>query len=88
MNKPEIVIKTTGGYGAKVYVDGQELYGVKGYSLTHKAGELPVLTLDMKATNVTMETQVIPALPAPYDSFYVSKQWLEKMGKIELGELD
>lgn len=88
MNKPEIVIKTIGGDRAKVYVDGQELNGVKGYSLTHKAGELPQLTLDMKATNITVETQVLPALPPPYDSFYVSKLRLEKMGKIEPGELD
>lgn len=88
MNKPEIVIKTVGGSGAKVYIDGNELYGVKGYSLTHKAGELPQLTLNMKATNVTVETQVLPALPPPYDSFYVSKQLLEENGLIKPGDLD
>lgn len=88
MGLPEIVIKTTGGCHAEVYVDGRKLEGVKGYSLTHKAGELPQLLLDMKATGVTVETSILPGLPAPYDSFYVSKQSLEERGFIKDGELN
>lgn len=86
--RPEIVIKGLGGPWAEIYIDGKKLEGVKGYSLTHKAGELPQLTLDMKAANITVETQVLPALPPPYDSFYVSKQMLEEKGLIKPGELD
>lgn len=88
MDLPEVVIKTTGGCGAEIFVNGSELKGVCGYSLIHKAGELPRLRLDMSATNITVETKVLPELPTPYDSFYVSKQVLEEKGIIKEGELD
>lgn len=88
MNLPEIVIKTTGGCRAEIFIDGKELNGVCGYSLIHRAGELPQLQLDMAATSVTVEAKMLPALPSPYNSFYVSKQLLEEKGIIKEGELD
>lgn len=90
MLNPEITIKTLGGPLAEVYVDGRKLDGVKGYNLTHKAGELPQITLELNATNVTVETMILPELPEPYRHSYVSISSLldsNLVSKIDLNEL-
>lgn len=90
MSNPEIVIKTLGGPLAEVYVNGRKLDGVKGYNLTHRAGEIPHLTLELSATNVTVETKVLPELPEPYKNSYVSISSLLNLNlvsKIDLNEL-
>ena len=75
MRKPEIVIKTDGPR-TKIFVDGKKLEGVKGYRLTQDVREnnsLPVLQIDLAATNLTLETECIPELPDMYKPFYCIK---------------
>lgn len=72
MDTPKIIIKTN-GVKAEITIDGKKIRGVRGYQLIHDAPGLPRLQLSLKATDITVETDVIPMLPAPYDSFYVPK---------------
>jgi hypothetical protein len=72
MDTPKIVIKTN-GVKAEIIIDGKKLEGVRGYKLVHDAPGLPQLQINLKATDVTVETEAIPILPAPYDSFYVPR---------------
>lgn len=71
--KPEILIKTNGITGTEIYIDGKKLSGVTGFRFSQSYKEndgLPRLQIDLKATNVTLETTVIPELPKPFDRFY------------------
>ena len=64
--KPQILIQTDGIQNTKVFVDGKELTGVAGirFSQSYKENKgLPVLQIDLKATNITLDTKVLPALP-------------------------
>ena len=66
---PKIKIKNE-GVGTKIVVDGQELRGVRGFSLSQKGGEFPVLTLDLIACDMTVDTACIPALPDVFSAWY------------------
>ena len=60
--KPRIEIKTVNGLSGaftEIYVDGNKLNGVRRYSLNHCAGELPVLTVDLNALDITIDTDGI-----------------------------
>lgn len=70
---PEIKIKTDGVMGTEIIVDGVRLKGVRGFSFQQRAGELPVLQIDMQATDINMDTKAIPQLPYPFTEFYVEK---------------
>lgn len=75
MGKPEIRIKTDGITGTKIFVDGKELEGVIGFEFKQsyrKKQGIPVLQIEMKATNVTLDSKLIPKLPEPFSSFYTS----------------
>ncbi len=79
MKRPNIVIKTNGIH-AKLYLNGKELLYVRGYSITHDAANLPVLQISLTATDVTLEGDMLPALPEPYKDYYVSKEFLVASG--------
>lgn len=71
--KPEIIIKTNGITGTEIFIDGKKLEGVTGYRFSQSHNDnhgLPRLQIDLKATNVTLETSVIPELPEPFNRFY------------------
>lgn len=87
MNKHEIRIKT-GGIHAEVTINGKTIEGVREYTFTHEAGKLPQLQLSMVATDITVETKQIPALPAPYNEFYVSRQKLVEAGFVTEEQLN
>lgn len=73
--KPQILIQTDGIQNTKVFVDGKELTDVAGirFSQSYKENKgLPVLQIDLKATNITLEAKVLPALPEPYKGQYIS----------------
>lgn len=73
--KPQILIQTDGIQNTKVFVDGKELTGVAGikFSQNYKENKgLPVLQIDLKATNVTLDAKMLPALPEPYNGQYIS----------------
>lgn len=88
--KPEIVIKTS-GTKAELFIDGKRLDGVIGYEVAQSAKEdyrLPRLQIDLKATNVTLETDVLPELPMLYKPFYISKSKLVEAGLVTWEQLD
>lgn len=93
MRKPEIVIKTNGITGTEIYIDGRKLDGVTGFRFSQDYKEnsgLPRLQIDLKATNVTLETQMLPELPYPYNSHYVSIADLlesRKLTKADINEI-
>ena len=73
--KPQILIQTDGIQNTKVFVDGKELTDVAGirFSQSYKENKgLTVLQIDLKATNITLDTKVLPALPEPYKGQYIS----------------
>lgn len=88
MDKPRIEIQTLGGVFAKVVVDGKEIEDVTGYRVEHRAGELPHLYLEMKATNMAINEKVVPALPEPYSHFYVSKNLLLDKGFLTKSQIE
>lgn len=73
--KPEITIRTNGITGTEILVDGKKLDGVTGFRFSQSYKEnsgLPILQIDLKATNVSLDTQMLPALPEPFNEHYVS----------------
>ena len=79
MKSPNIVIKTN-GINAKLFLDGKEIPCVRGYTIKHDAANLPVLQISLLATDVTLEGDMLPALPEAYRDFYVSKESLVASG--------
>jgi len=69
MTKAKIEIRTDGAF-SKVFIDGNEVRGVRSYSLAHKAGELPSLQLDLTALDVTVDGVMGPMLPTIFQPFY------------------
>lgn len=69
MVSPKIEIKTS-GIKVQVLVDGNEIHGVCGYSMSQKPGELPVLHLDVLGTRLDFESDMLPPIPEPWASYY------------------
>lgn len=62
---------TSDGIIGAVFVDGVKVPDVRGYSLEHNAGKLPVLKLDMLASEITFDGDgFVPALPEMFRPFY------------------
>lgn len=59
-------------YGtAEIVLDGVKLKSVRSYSIVHRAGYLPVVTLDIFADNLTVDfPELIPQLPTPFDRIF------------------
>lgn len=58
MKISKIEIKTNGTI-AEIFADGHELKGVRSYELTHSAGGLPILRLDLNALNVSVDGDIV-----------------------------
>lgn len=89
--KPEITIRTNGITGTEIFVDGKKLDGVTGFRFSQsyrKNSGLPILQIDLKATNVSLDTQILPALPTPFKSHYISIDSLLRYGKMTKEELN
>lgn len=74
MRQPHVVITTNGITGTKVFIDEKEINGVVGirFSQSYKKNHgLPILQIDVNATNVTLDTRMLPTLPEPFRSSYV-----------------
>lgn len=72
----KILIRTGGITGTEIYVNGNKLEGVRGFCFKQNAQEekgLPILQIDLLATDVTLETKAVPKLPYPFSEFYVLK---------------
>lgn len=60
----------TKGIKAKIFIDGEELKGVRGYTIEHNAGGIPILKLNLSAKDLELDGDFIPALPEVYRAFY------------------
>lgn len=69
---PQIIIKTNGTF-SEIYVDGVKMEGVVGCRFLHnkRDGHLPILEIELNATNVTLDAQMLPALPKLYAGGYL-----------------
>lgn len=54
----EVKIIGKGSYGTEIHVDGIKIPGISSYTLTQKAGEMPVLHLNMLATKLDITSPV------------------------------
>lgn len=66
---PKIEIRQK-GIQTRILIDGKELRGVRGFSITQKGGQTPTLRLDLLATDMTIDTACIPALPDVFKNWY------------------
>lgn len=73
MANPHIEVKTD-GCQAKIFINGERIDGVKGVSFEHKAGAIPILHIDLLATDMTIDAVTIPILPEIYQPFYELKK--------------
>lgn len=74
MKTPHIEIKTDGITGTEIFIDGEKLKGVSGIKFLQsykENGGLPELQIDLKATNVTLDAKMLPALPPPFQGHYL-----------------
>lgn len=56
---------------AHIYIDGEEVSDVRRYSIKHSGGELPVFTLDVMASEITLDGDgFVPALPEAFRPYY------------------
>lgn len=71
---PQVLVQTDGIMNTKVSIDGKELKGVAGvyFSQSHNENQgLPNLCIALKATNVTLDAKMLPALPEPFNHHYI-----------------
>lgn len=79
---PHIEIKID-GIVPKILIDGKELKGVRSYCLSQNViTRVPILKIDLLAMNLSIDTKLIPALPEPYQPYYVSLTELINKGII------
>lgn len=74
MKEPHIKITTNGITKTEVEIGGKKLKGVTGIRFVQNYKEnngLPILQIDLKATNVEIDAKILPALPEPFNGFYI-----------------
>lgn len=81
MKTSKINIQTEGVH-ARIIVDGHEIKGVRGYSISHNAEGIPIIQLSLFGTDMTFDSDMVPALPEPFSGFYVSVQKLIDSGLV------
>ncbi len=71
---PHIKI-TTGNNccSTEVFIDGKKVKGVRKVSFCKKAGTIPTLQMELLATDMEIDAEVIPALPEVFRPFYCKK---------------
>lgn len=66
---PHIVIKTNWAK-TEIFVDGKKMEGVRGISFSKDRLKMPVLSIDLLAADVTIDSYLIPELPEVFRGFY------------------
>ena len=66
---PHIVIKTD-WVSTEIFVNGKRLERVKKVSFSKDGMNMPVLSIDLVATDVTIDSNVIPELPEVFRGYY------------------
>lgn len=86
---PKVVIRNKGRV-TKIFVDGEELKGVKSVKFSHGAldTEFPVINIELLAEQLRLETAQIFALPEVYRPYYVSSDKLVELDILTQNQLD
>ena len=66
---PKIAISQNGIF-TDIKIDGQPISGVRGFSISQKGGQLPTLSLDLLACDMTIDMACIPKLPEVFEAWY------------------
>lgn len=63
------------GCQTEIFIDGKRLEGVRSVNYRHDLSIRPdpYLIIEMKATDLTIDTTQIPELPYPYSEFYTRR---------------
>lgn len=69
INPPKIEIKTD-GTKTVVTINGEEINKVRGVLFKQEPGDVPVVQIDILAIDMTIDADVIPALPDVFKPFY------------------
>lgn len=69
MGFPKFEISTDGVI-TTIKCDGKVVKGVRAFALSQKAGEIPILTLDLNATDLSVDGTMLPELPEVFRPFY------------------
>ena len=90
MDKVRKVVIRNKGRVTKVFVDGEELKGVKSVKFSHGAldTEFPVINIELLAEQLRLETAQIFALPEVYRPYYVSSDKLVELDILTQNQLD
>lgn len=54
----EIKIKTDGAF-SEIFIDGKKIEGVRCYELTHGAGGVPILRIDLNALKLDVDGRIL-----------------------------
>lgn len=80
-NLPSVRIENRGAL-TKVYVDGEELHGVKSIEFLHDktVKSFPILKIELLAESISIDTNMVFELPEFYHPFYVASDKLIEAG--------
>ena len=73
INTPKIEIETN-GTKTVVKINGEEINKVRGILFKQEPGDVPVVQIDILAVDMTIDADVIPALPDVFKPFYELKE--------------
>ena len=65
MSKHKVIIETNGVLG-KITIDGNEIHGVTGYEIEHRAGDIPRLHLTLNCDLQVISDEMLIPLPEPW----------------------
>lgn len=73
-----------------VYIDGEDLKGVRSIQFVHDKSKSsrPVLRGDLFAERIILDTALVPELPEIYHPYYVSTTKLEEAGILAIDQLN
>lgn len=73
MQMAHILIKTS-GIKTELFIDGKKVNKVRKIAFEKKAGEAPVVCVDLVATDMEIDGELIPELPEVFKPFYTLKE--------------
>ena len=73
INPPKIEIKTD-GIKTVVKINGEEINKVRGVLFKQEPGDVPIVQIDILAVDMTIDADMIPALPDVFKPFYELKE--------------
>ena len=82
---PRVEIRNHGSAMTEILIDGKPLHGVISYTLEQDGGSQPILTLRMKGVDMSVDSVMIPALPAYFEGFYEESESVREAKAVNTG---